>query len=73
MNQDELLDQLAQLPNRTYSYILIAALVGPLVLRLFGLKALASFVRPVALGILLGGLYAKQQSLSGAHQQESNS
>lgn len=60
MNLDELLDQLAALPRAVYGYLLLAALAGPPLLRLFGFKALAGLVRPVALLVLLGGLVARQ-------------
>ena len=62
MNFDEILDQLAQVPSRVYSYVLLAAVIGPLTLRLFGLKALSQVIRPLALLVFLGGLYAKQQA-----------
>lgn len=58
-------DQLAQLPNRTYSYIVIAAVAGPTALRLFGLKTLGQLIRPLALVVLLSGMYAKQQRAAG--------
>ena len=66
MNWDELLDQLAQQPTRTYGYAFLTALVGPLVLRVFGLKSLAQLVRPAALVVLLGGMYAKQERAKNA-------
>ncbi len=62
MNLDELLDQLAQVPSRVYSYILLMAVIGPLTLRIFGLKALSQIIRPLALVVFLGGMYAKQQA-----------
>lgn len=65
MNPDEIMDQLAQLPNRTLGYALLAAVAGPLTLRLFGLKTLSQFIRPAALVVFLGGLYAKQQRGNG--------
>lgn len=61
MTFDDLLDQFAQLPNRVYSYVVIAAVAGPLALKVFGFGALGRIVRPVALAVLLGGMYAKQQ------------
>ena len=57
-------DQLAQLPNRTYSYVVIAAVAGPTALRLFGFKTLGQLIRPLALVVLLSGMYAKQQRAS---------
>jgi hypothetical protein len=54
-------DQLAELPNRSYSYVVIAAVAGPITLRLFGFKTFAQLIRPLALLILLSGMYAKQQ------------
>jgi hypothetical protein len=62
MNLDELLDQLAELPREVYGYLLLAALAGPALLRLFGFKALAGLVRPLALVVLLGGMVAKQSA-----------
>ncbi len=61
MNNDQLLDQLAQLSPRVYSYAALVALLGPLVLRVFGLSRLAQIARPLALVVLIGGIYAKRQ------------
>lgn len=55
-------DQLAQLPNRAYSYVVLAAVAGPMALRLFGFKALGQLIRPLALVVLLSGMYAKQRA-----------
>lgn len=65
MNLDELVDRLARLPVQVYGYCLLAALIGPLTLRLLGLKLLAQLIRPAALAVLLGGIYAKQQASGG--------
>lgn len=66
MSFDELLEQLRQLSTRTYSYVTLAALFGPITLRLLGLKPLAQVIRPAALVVLLGGMYARQQAQPGA-------
>ncbi len=65
MNPEELVDRLAHLPPQAYGYCLLAALVGPLTLRLLGFKLLSQLVRPLALAVLLGGIYAKQQTNGG--------
>lgn len=72
MNLDDLLDQLADLSNREYGYLLLTALVGPLALRLLGWKALARLIRPLALVVLLGGMYARQEQ-SRANSRSSGS
>ena len=61
-------DQLAQLPNHIYSYVALAAVAGPLTLRLFGFKLLAQLIRPLALVVLLSGMYAKQQQATASRQ-----
>ena len=66
MNPDDLLAQLAQLTPEQYGYAGLAAAFGPLVLRLFGFKLLATFIRPLALLVIVGGLYARQQRLGGS-------
>lgn len=66
MSLEELLEQLRQLSTRTYSYVTLAALFGPITLRLLGLKPLAQLIRPAALVVLLGGMYARQQAQFGA-------
>ena len=66
MNLDELLAQLEQLTPEQYGYAGLAALFGPLVLRLLGFKLLAPFIRPLALLVIVGGLYARQQRLGGS-------
>ena len=65
MNLDDVLDQLGQLSTRTYSYIVLGGLIGPLVLRLLGLGALGRLVRPLAIAALLGGIYARQEAQRG--------
>lgn len=64
MDLNSLVTQLRQLSTRTYSYVLLSALIGPLLLRLLGLGALGRLVRPLALAVLLGGVYARQQGQS---------
>ncbi|HEX6289838.1 MAG TPA: hypothetical protein VFZ66_11635 [Herpetosiphonaceae bacterium] len=68
MNLQDLpiLDQLAEISNHDYSYIVLAAIAGPLTLRVFGFKLLSQLIRPLALIVLLGGMYAKQQRSNGA-------
>jgi hypothetical protein len=61
MNIDALLQQLAQLSPRMYSYAALAALLGPFTLRFFGFKVLSRVIRPLALVVLIGGVYAKRQ------------
>ncbi len=73
MENNDLLQQLAQMSSRTYSYVLLAALVGPLTLRLFGFKWLAQIVRPLALVVLLGGIYAKRQRAGAASSTDNMS
>ncbi len=58
---DQLVEQLDQIPMQVYSYVALAALFGPFALRLLGLKALGQLLRPVALVVLIGGIYAKRQ------------
>ena len=65
MNLDDLLAQLEQLTPEQYGYAGLAAAFGPLVLRLFGFKLLATLVRPLALLVIVGGLYARQQHSGG--------
>lgn len=69
MTLEELLDQLRQLSTRQYSYVALAAVGGPLLLRAFGLKILAPWVRPLAVLVLLGGMYAKQEQARGGSAQ----
>lgn len=71
MSLQEILDQLRQLSTRTYSYMLLAAVFGPLTLRILGLSSVAQLVRPAALALLLGGIYARQQG--GAASGETSS
>jgi hypothetical protein len=60
---DDLLTQLAELPTAMYRNVLFAALIGPLFLRLFGLKSFSKIVRPIALLTIVAGMYAKQRKL----------
>lgn len=62
MTLEEALDYLRRLSTRTYSYIVLAAILGPLTLRVLGLSSLARLIRPLAVLIVLGGMYAKQQT-----------
>lgn len=73
MSLEELLEQLRQLSTRTYSYVTLAALFGPITLRLLGLKPLAQLIRPAALVVLLGGMYARQQAQLGATTSKTSS
>jgi hypothetical protein len=61
MTTDDLLDWLADQPDQMYSYVVLAVLAGPTLLRLFGLRWLATIARPLALALLFGGVYAKQR------------
>ena len=61
MNSDDLLGQLEQLTPQQLGYLALLAAFGPLLLRLLGFKMLATWSRPLALLVLVGGLYAKQQ------------
>lgn len=70
---DQLVEQLAELPMQVYSYALLAALFGPFVLRLLGFKALGQLLRPAAIVVLLGGIYAKRQRLGNQIQERLNS
>ncbi len=63
MDFEDLLDILKGLPARTYGYVGLVAVFGPLLLRLLGLKTLSNLLRPAALLVLLAGLYAKQQEI----------
>lgn len=65
MNLDDLLQQLERLTPEQYGYLGLGAIFGPLVLRLLGFKILARFIRPLALLVLVGGLYARQQQGAG--------
>lgn len=62
MQLDDLLEQLAQFPREVYGYALLAALAGPMLLRVAGFGTLARLIRPLALVFVLGGMYAKQQA-----------
>ncbi len=64
MELENLLEQLDHLSARAYGYMGLAALIGPVLLRLLGFKALAALLRPLALVVLAAGLYAKQQHLT---------
>lgn len=61
MNLSDLLDQFADQPTAVYRNALLAALVGPILLRLFGLKAFSKWIRPIALLMIIAGMYAKQR------------
>ena len=61
MNFEDLSAMLEQLTPEQYGYLALLAMFGPLALRILGFKLLARLVRPVALVMIVGGLYAKQQ------------
>ncbi len=75
MNLDDLLKQLEGLTPEQYGYMGLAALLGPLTLRLLGFKMLGTLIRPLALLGIVGGLYARQQrfkeSFGGSSQPAS--
>lgn len=73
MDLQQLLAQLRQLSTRTYSYVLLGAVFGPILLRLLGLSALGRLIRPLALALLLGGMYARQQAQGSAAGDETSS
>ena len=60
MDLDNLLAGLERLTPEQFGYLGLAAIVGPFVTKLLGFKVLAPLVRPLALLVLVGGLYAKQ-------------
>ena len=66
MNLGDLLAGLEQLTPEQYGYVGLAAVFGPLILRLFSFKLLANMIRPLALLVIVGGLYARQQRLGGS-------
>jgi len=61
MTIDDLLAELRSLPPAVYGYAILAALVGPLLLRTLGLRPLAALIRPAAISLVLAGMYAKQE------------
>ena len=65
MNLDDILAELEQLTPEHYGYVGLAAVFGPMLLRLLGFKLLAALIRPLAMLVLLGGLYARQQRTGG--------
>ena len=65
MNLDDLLAELEQLTPEHYGYVGLAAVFGPPILRLLGFKMLAALIRPLALLVIVGGLYARQQRAGG--------
>ena len=72
LDLDEIVNQLNQLPMQVYSYAALAALFGPFVLRLLGFKALGQVLRPAALLVVVGGIYAKRQKLGEQIKQRLN-
>ena len=52
MDFEDLFGLLEGLSARAYGYVGLAAIFGPLLLRLLGLKALANLLRPAALLVL---------------------
>ncbi len=73
LNLDELVNQLAQIPMRVYSYATVGALFGPFVLRLLGFGALGKLLQPAAIAFVVGGIYAKRQKLGERIRQRLNS
>ena len=63
MNFNTLLERLDQLSPRTYGYIALGAIIGPTILHLLGLRGLAQWGQPLAILVLIGGAYAKQQRI----------
>jgi len=72
LDLDEIVNQLNQLPMQVYSYAALAALFGPFVLRLLGFKTLGQVLRPAALLVVVGGIYAKRQKLGEQIKQRLN-
>lgn len=72
LDLDEIVNQLNQLPMQVYSYAALAALFGPFVLRLLGFKALGTVLRPAALLLVVGGIYAKRQKFGEQIKQRLN-
>jgi hypothetical protein len=65
MELDTILAELEQLTPEQYGYLGLAAIFGPMLLKLLGFKLLANLVRPLALVLIVGGIYARQQRASG--------
>ena len=65
MSLDDLLAELEQLTPEQIGYVAIAALFGPLLLRIIGFKLLAGLIRPLAIAVIAGSLYARQQRAAG--------
>lgn len=61
MEIDTLLAELERLTPQHFMYLGLAAMFGPFVVKLLGFKLFAPLVRPLALLVLVGGLYAKQE------------
>jgi hypothetical protein len=68
MDLDSLLEELERLTPEQFGYLGIAAIFGPFILKLLGFKMLAPLVRPLALLVLAGGLYAKQERAQQGQQ-----
>ena len=62
MNLDDLWGELEHLTPEQYGYLGLLALVGPMILRLFGFKMLARLARPLALAMIGAAAYARQQN-----------
>ena len=65
MELETLLAELEHLTAEQYGYLGIAAIFGPILLKLLGFKLLGNLIRPLALVIIVGGIYARQQRMSG--------
>jgi hypothetical protein len=61
MELDNLFAELERLTPEHFLYLGLAAMFGPFVVKLLGFKLLAPLVRPLALLVLVGGLYVKQE------------
>lgn len=56
-----MLAELERLTPEHFLYLGLAAMFGPFVVKLLGFKLLAPLMRPLALLVLVAGLYAKQE------------
>jgi hypothetical protein len=68
MDLDNLMAELEHLTAEQFMYLGLAAMFGPFVVKLLGFKILAPLVRPLALLVLVGGLYAKQERAAQGDQ-----
>lgn len=67
MELDTILAELEQLSPEHYGYLGLAAVFGPLLLKVLGFKLLGTLVRPIALVLIVGGIYARQQHTTSQH------